>query len=91
MIGARYAAHYVSFASSMGDPYDPLHAQINAATQRTPPRRLRNDADCTTLGQYVHGASVLRLCPTNARIPLANSKSLSFSALMFGPAQERLD
>lgn len=36
MIGARYAAHYVSFASSMGDPYDPLHEQINAAIRRSP-------------------------------------------------------
>jgi fibronectin type 3 domain-containing protein len=40
MIGARYAAHYVSFASSMDDPYDPLHEQINAAIQRTAPRTL---------------------------------------------------
>jgi hypothetical protein len=40
MIGARYAAHYVSFASSMGDPYDPLHAQINAALRRTAPQHL---------------------------------------------------
>jgi hypothetical protein len=40
MIGARYAAHYVSFASSMDDPYDPLHEQINAAVQRTAPRHL---------------------------------------------------
>ena len=40
MIGARYAAHYVSFASSMDDPYDPLHEQLNAAVQRTAPRHL---------------------------------------------------
>jgi hypothetical protein len=40
MIGARYAAHYVSFASSMDDPYDPLHKQLNAAIQRTAPRTL---------------------------------------------------
>ena len=40
MIGARYAAHYVSFASSMDDPYDPLHEQINAAIHRTAPRTL---------------------------------------------------
>jgi fibronectin type 3 domain-containing protein len=40
MIGARYAAHYVSFASSMDDPYDPLHEQINTAIQRTAPRTL---------------------------------------------------
>src|SRR5262249_3207188 len=40
MIGARYAAHYVSFASSMHDPYDPLHEQLNAAIQRTAPHHL---------------------------------------------------
>jgi hypothetical protein len=40
MIGARYVAHYVSFASSMDDPYDPLHEQLNAAIQRTAPRTL---------------------------------------------------
>jgi len=40
MIGARYAAHFVSFASSMDDPYDPLHKQLNAAIQRTAPRTL---------------------------------------------------
>jgi uncharacterized protein DUF4038/uncharacterized protein DUF5060/collagenase-like protein with putative collagen-binding domain len=40
MIGARYAAHYVSFASSMGDRYDPIHEQINAAIRRTAPRHL---------------------------------------------------
>jgi hypothetical protein len=40
MIGARYAAHFVSFASSMNDPYDPLHEQLNAAIQRTAPRTL---------------------------------------------------
>jgi hypothetical protein len=40
MIGARYAAHYLSFASSMDDPYDPLHEQLNAAIQRTAPRTL---------------------------------------------------
>lgn len=40
MIGARYAAHYVSFASSMDDPYDPMHEHINAAIQRTAPRNL---------------------------------------------------
>jgi F5/8 type C domain/Protein of unknown function (DUF4038)/Domain of unknown function (DUF5060)/Fibronectin type III domain len=40
MIGARYAAHYVSFASSMNDPYDPIHEQINAAIQRTAPHHL---------------------------------------------------
>ena len=40
MIGARYAAHYVSFASSMDDPYEPLHEQIHAAIQRTAPRHL---------------------------------------------------
>ena len=40
MIGARYAAHYVSFPSSMNDPYDPLHEQLNAAIQRTAPRTL---------------------------------------------------
>jgi hypothetical protein len=40
MIGARYAAHFVSFASSMDDPYDPLHEQLNAAIQRTAPRTL---------------------------------------------------
>ena len=40
MIGARYAAHYVSFASSMDAPYDALHEQINAAIQRTAPRHL---------------------------------------------------
>src|SRR5262249_34266089 len=36
----RYAGHYVSFASSMDDPYDPIHAQINGAIQRTAPRNL---------------------------------------------------
>jgi hypothetical protein len=40
MIGARYAAHYVSFAVSMADPYDPLLEQLNAAIQRTAPRTL---------------------------------------------------
>ena len=40
MIGARYAAHYLSFASSMNDPYDPLHEQLNAAIQRIAPRTL---------------------------------------------------
>jgi hypothetical protein len=40
MIGARYAAHYVSFASSMADPYDPLHEQINAALHDAAPRTL---------------------------------------------------
>jgi Protein of unknown function (DUF4038)/Domain of unknown function (DUF5060)/Putative collagen-binding domain of a collagenase len=40
MIGARYAAHYVSFASSTADPDDPLHEQINGAIQRTAPRNL---------------------------------------------------
>jgi hypothetical protein len=40
MIGARYAAHHVSFASSMGDPYDPIHEQINALIRRTAPRHL---------------------------------------------------
>jgi len=40
MIGARYAAHYVSFAASMADPYDPLLEQLNAAIQRTAPRTL---------------------------------------------------
>jgi hypothetical protein len=40
MIGARYAAHYLSFASSMNDPYALLHEQLNAAIQRTAPRTL---------------------------------------------------
>ena len=40
MIGARYAAHYVGFASSAADPYDSLHEQINGAIQRTAPRNL---------------------------------------------------
>jgi hypothetical protein len=40
MIGARYAAYFASFASSMDDPYDPLHEQLNAAIQRTAPRTL---------------------------------------------------
>ncbi len=40
MIGARYAAHYVSFASRMEDPSEPLHEQIHAAIQRTAPRHL---------------------------------------------------
>jgi hypothetical protein len=40
MIGARYAAHYVSFASSMADPYDPVHAQINAGLRRAAPQHL---------------------------------------------------
>ena len=40
MIGARYAGHYVSFGSSMDDPYDPVHAQIHAAIRRTAPRTL---------------------------------------------------
>jgi len=40
MIGVRYAAYFVSFASSMDDPYDPLHEQLNAAIQRTAPRAL---------------------------------------------------
>jgi hypothetical protein len=40
MIGARYAAHYLSFASSMADPYDPLHEQLNAALRSAAPRTL---------------------------------------------------
>ncbi len=40
MIGARYAAHFVSFASSMADAYDPLHEQINASLRLTAPRTL---------------------------------------------------
>jgi hypothetical protein len=40
MIGARYAAHFVSFASSMDAPYDLLHEQLNAAIQRTAPQTL---------------------------------------------------
>jgi Protein of unknown function (DUF4038)/Putative collagen-binding domain of a collagenase len=40
MIGARYAAHYVSFASSMEAPYAALHEQLNAAIRRTAPRTL---------------------------------------------------
>ena len=40
MIGARYAAHYVSFASRMDDPSESLHEQIQAAIQRTAPRHL---------------------------------------------------
>jgi hypothetical protein len=40
MIGARYAAHFVSFASSMDDRYDPLHERLNAAIQRTATRTL---------------------------------------------------
>jgi hypothetical protein len=40
MIGARYAAHFVSFASSMDDPYDPLHEQLNATLRLTAPRTL---------------------------------------------------
>jgi len=40
MIGARYAAHYLSFAASMHDPDDSLHEQLNAALQRTAPRTL---------------------------------------------------
>jgi Protein of unknown function (DUF4038)/Domain of unknown function (DUF5060)/Putative collagen-binding domain of a collagenase len=40
MIAARYAAHFVSFASSMDDSYNPLHEQINAALQGTAPRTL---------------------------------------------------
>src|SRR6266568_1286430 len=40
MIGARYAAHFVSFASSMADAYDPLHEQINATLRLTAPRTL---------------------------------------------------
>jgi len=40
MIGTRYAAHFVSFASSMNDPDDPLHEQAQAALQRTAPRTL---------------------------------------------------
>jgi hypothetical protein len=40
MIGARYAAHYVSFASSMNDLYAPIHEQINGAIQRTAPHHL---------------------------------------------------
>lgn len=40
MVGARYAAHYVSFASGMDEPYNPLHEQLNTAIQRTAPRTL---------------------------------------------------
>jgi len=40
MIGARYTAHFVSFASSMADAYDPLHEQINATLRLTAPRTL---------------------------------------------------
>jgi hypothetical protein len=34
---------------------------------------------------------MLTKCTVNARILLVNSKSLSFSTLIFGKAQERLD
>jgi hypothetical protein len=52
MIGARYAAHYVSFASSMADPYDPLHEQINATLHRASPRTLLTQhPDATSNGQ----------------------------------------
>ena len=40
MIAARYAGHYVSFGSSMGDTYDPVHGQIHAAIRRTAPQTL---------------------------------------------------
>ena len=40
MIGARYAAHYISFASSMADPYDPLHEQLNTGLRGPAPRTL---------------------------------------------------
>jgi hypothetical protein len=40
MIGARYAGHYVSFGSSMNDPYNPVHERIHAAIRRTAPRTL---------------------------------------------------
>ena len=40
MLGARYAAHFISFASSMDESYDLLHEQLNAAIRRTAPRTL---------------------------------------------------
>src|SRR5215470_12045355 len=40
MIGARYAAYFISFASSMDDSYSLLHEQLNAAIQHTAPRTL---------------------------------------------------
>ena len=40
MLGARYAAHYVSFAASRGESYDPQHEQLNMALKRAAPRTL---------------------------------------------------
>jgi len=40
---------------------------------------------------FPYQKSLIKHCSHNGRILLANSKSLSFSALIFGKAQERLD
>ena len=52
MLGARYAAHFISFASSMDESYDLLHEQLNAAIRRTAPRTLITQyPGATTNGQ----------------------------------------
>ncbi|MGH7312082.1 MAG: DUF4038 domain-containing protein [Candidatus Rokuibacteriota bacterium] len=40
MIAIRYAAHHVSFASSMDDPFDPLHREINQRVLGVTPHQL---------------------------------------------------
>lgn len=40
MIAIRYAAHHVSFASSMDDPFDPLHRAINQLVLGSTPHQL---------------------------------------------------
>lgn len=40
MIAIRYAAHHISFASSMDDPYDSLHLAINQLILQVTPHQL---------------------------------------------------
>ena len=61
MLGARYAAHYVSFASHMAEPAEPRHEQIQAAIAHgaAPPRDAASRGGCR-LAQAPSGRPVLR-------------------------------
>jgi len=68
MIGARYGAHYVSFAASMYDFYAPLHAQLTVALHRTAPRTLVAQPP----GAVLYGLADLGAAPQSADTPWAD-------------------
>jgi hypothetical protein len=61
MIAIRYAAHHLSFASSMDDGYAPEHEAINAAIARVAPQHLLTqhpNGDIATVERYYAGSSL---------------------------------